>query len=826
MTTHEQDPRAFLAVGGEMGERTCRFDWSRTPLGPLEKWPQGLKVALSILLRSRQPMLLWWGDEWTHFYNDAAIPLLGKRHPNALSQPARDVWSALWPSLGSLAHRAATEGRATASAPVQIGVLRDGCAEEAHVTFSYSPLPAAQGEISSVLCVCTEETRRVHGERRRRHELRTPPALIPPLCYEWQASEGRERARILIAENNANLRQHLSRLLGQFGEIETASDGESAVARAQAHCPDLIVLDVMLPQLDGFGVLRQLRGNARTASVPIIMLSARGGEESRVGGIQAGADDYLVKPFSARELQARVSGHLQMARLRREASEALRKSHEQFQTVFDVAPVGICLMDNELRIRQINPKARPIFEEIELTPGRNIAEVLHVSWRHEYVEEIVARLRHTLATGEPYLAHERVEERRDGKPAQYYDWQLHRVILPDGSYGVVCYFNDVTNHLKARRALAEADRRKDEFLATLAHELRNPLFPLRNGLEIMKRANGDEATTREMQEVMERQLSALIRLVDDLLDVNRINRGKVELRKSPVALESAIQQAMETSQPLIDAGGHRLAVNMPAEPLFVMGDLTRLAQVFSNILNNAAKHSQGPGHIGLTVTRDGACVIVSVRDTGLGIPPSMLHRVFDLFTQTHRSPDRPRGGLGVGLSLVKGLVELHGGSVEARSAGEGKGSEFIVRLPLLGEGVAGDAMIPGVTRPASEQRRILVVDDDVDAAISVATLLRLFGNETRTAHDGLEGIALAESYRPDVIVLDVGMPTLDGYETARRIREEPWGKDVALIAITGWGREEDRRRSREAGFDYHLIKPPAPAVLMQVLAELPPLRRS
>jgi CheY-like chemotaxis protein len=355
----------------------------------------------------------------------------------------------------------------------------------------------------------------------------------------------------------------------------------------------------------------------------------------------------------------------------------------------------------------------------------------------------------------------------------------------------------------------------------LAHELRNPLAPLRNGLQVMKLAKKDAGQVEQARSMMERQLGHMVRLIDDLMDMSRISRGKIELRKERVELAVVLQHAIETSRPLIEAGDHDLTISVPSQPIYVDADPTRLAQVFANLLNNAAKYTDQGGQITLAVQRKAGEVVVSVRDTGVGIPAHMLPKLFEMFMQVDRSLERSQGGLGIGLSLVKRLVEMHGGSVEAHSPGHGMGSEFVVRLPVVltvarQQRDNDDEQEAGVTARC----RILVADDNRDAALSLAMVLNLMGNQTQTAHDGLEAVDLASAFRPDVVLLDIGMPKLNGYDAARRIRQEPWGKNMVLVAVTGWGQEEDKRRSQEAGFNLHIVKPVDPAVLETLLAEL------
>ena len=411
---------------------------------------------------------------------------------------------------------------------------------------------------------------------------------------------------------------------------------------------------------------------------------------------------------------------------------------------------------------------------------------------------------------------------------------MHARYVPDtdGNGEVIGWFASVTDITDRKHAemriydlmaeLKDADRRKDEFLAVLAHELRNPLAPLRNMLEIMKRAEGDGDLLRQAQRTMERQLGQLVPLVDDLIDVSRITRGKIELRKEHVELASIIHQAVEACLPLADGANQQMTVTLPPDPIFIHADPVRLVQVFSNILNNACKYSKPGDCISVTAERQGSDVTVTVTDTGMGIPPDKLSTVFEMFTQVDRTLERSQGGLGIGLTLVKRLVGMHGGTVTARSEGTGRGSEFAVRLPVLIVQPEAESSQPISESGKTTARRFLVVDDNTDAASSLAKLLEITGNETHTARDGLEAVEAAEEFRPDVVLLDIGLPKMNGYDACRRIREQPWSKGMLLVALTGWGQDDDRRKSHEAGFDHHLIKPVDYAVLMKLLADKQP----
>jgi signal transduction histidine kinase/ActR/RegA family two-component response regulator len=422
------------------------------------------------------------------------------------------------------------------------------------------------------------------------------------------------------------------------------------------------------------------------------------------------------------------------------------------------------------------------------------------------------------------------------------EWHFEcRVIWPDGSVhwidahgsvyleggratrmlGIV---SDATSRKLAERSLLDADRRKDEFLATLAHELRNPLAPIRNALEIM-RLSKEALAQEKARNMIERQVWQMVHLVDDLMDVSRITQGKVELRRERIDIAVAIQNAIDTSRPLIDARHHVLEVRLPPpQTVFVYADVTRLIQIVSNLLNNAAKYTPEGGRITLTALEKDRQAIVTIQDTGTGIPADMLPRVFDMFTQVDRALERTQGGLGIGLALVRKLVEMHGGSVQARSPGLGAGSTFEVQLPALASATAqdirqADSPQASLAQGTRNGLNVLVVDDNLDSAESLATMLGLMGCQTRTAHDGVEAVKAAEAFLPDLVLLDIGLPLLTGHEVARRIRTQDWGRAMVLVALTGWGQEEDRRKSQDAGFNHHMVKPVDLDALTQLLTQ-------
>jgi PAS domain S-box-containing protein len=409
---------------------------------------------------------------------------------------------------------------------------------------------------------------------------------------------------------------------------------------------------------------------------------------------------------------------------------------------------------------------------------------------------------------------------------RHYAARLVPELGPDGEVEhVLVVSHDVTDIKRAQEALEDADRRKDEFLATLAHELRNPLAPLRTGLEIFRSSGLDTQAKVKAHEMMERQLTHLVRLVDDLLDAARISRGMVEIEPTPVEVRTILEHAVETTRTLLEVRGHTLVMLLPDAPVWVHGDLTRLAQVIGNLLDNAATYTPNDGRIALEASVESSEAVVQVTDNGIGIADEMLPRVFDLFARTDRTIQPTKGGLGIGLSLVRRVVELHGGSVHAESPGLGQGSTFTVRLPLaLAEAESASAGPPPPPEPApSCRRRVLVVDDNTDGAETLAMLLELSGHEAMVAGSGPAALEVAPAWQPDVVFLDIGMPAMNGYEVARRLRADPSTAGIVLVALTGWGSEDDRHKSKEAGFDVHLVKPVRPELVADVLARLPHL---
>jgi signal transduction histidine kinase len=611
--------------------------------------------------------------------------------------------------------------------------------------------------------------------------------------------------RIVLADDNSDMREYIRRLLAPFWEIEAVQDGRTALESIRRKRPALLITDVMMPELDGFGLLQAVRSDPQLSGLPVLMLSARAGEESRLEGIERGADDYLAKPFTARELIARIEAQLLRTRVR-----AVEEAHaRRLASVFAQAPTAIALLRGPDHVFEL---ANPLY--LELINHRKVVGLALGQALPELVEQgIVALLDQVYRTGEAVRTRSLPVElnRVAGGAAEQciFDFVYQPMLNDDGQVeGIAVVANEVTELAIARKLAEVASVAKDEFFAMLGHELRNPLMPIMTALELIKQ-RGDTSAHREHR-IIERQVSHLVTLVDDLLDVSRITRGKLQLNKTRLELHEVIAKAIETASPLLEKQRHTLHVAVPASGLAVDADPGRLAQVFANLINNAAKYTEPGGRVSIAGQREGDEAVIRVRDTGIGIAPEMLSKVFDLFAQERQALDRAQGGLGLGLAIVQSLVRLHGGTVAATSDGPGQGAELTVRLALAPSEQASaqrpSAVVPAAL-PSKGSKRVLVVDDNEDIALMISELLSAWGYEARYAHDAISALALAESFQPDAAVLDIGLPVIDGYELAKRFVQHPKLRHIRLVAVTGYGQEEDRRRARTAGFVEHLVKP-------------------
>ncbi len=641
-------------------------------------------------------------------------------------------------------------------------------------------------------------------------EADTSPATFGAAAKVPRALPSGPRASVVVVDDNADMRAYLARVLAACGDVRTFADGEEALAAIVDAAPDVVVTDVMMPKLDGYGLLRALRADARTRTIPVVLLSARAGEEARIEGAASGADDYVVKPFSARELVARVSAQIELARVR----GLVTAERDVLQQFLLNAPAAFAVVRGPAHVYElVNPHyAHLVGRDADALLGRSVRDALP-ELGTQGVWDLLDRVR---ATGERYVAVEFPMEigcPGEGRPALgYFNWVAEPLAGEDGTAERILIFAvEITDQVvargKAERLAAEleqANRAKDEFLAMLGHELRNPLAPIATAAKLLEQRR-DPTLVRELG-VIRRQVEHLERLVDDLLDIARITRGKVDLRRERVDLGDIVQKAIEITSPLFDRNRHRLEAAVAAG-LEVEADAARLVQVVSNLLTNAAKYTPPGGRITVSAAREGDGVVLRVRDDGVGISPELLPRVFELFAQGEQSIERASGGLGLGLAIVRSLVHLHGGEVSARSEGAGRGSEFQVRLPALAALPRASAPPPAPKTPDGGAMRVLIVDDNADAAEMLSLFLGGLGYDARVAPDGPSALEIAPAFAPEVVLLDLGLPVMDGFEVARRLRGMRETRRSFIAAVTGYGQAEDRARTAAAGFDAHLTKP-------------------
>ena len=614
--------------------------------------------------------------------------------------------------------------------------------------------------------------------------------------------------RILIADDNNDMRAYLKSLLEPHAEVSVCADGEAAFEQLLRDPPDLLLSDVMMPKLDGFGLIARIRANESLRHLAVILLSARAGEEAKIEGLQAGADDYLVKPFAANELLARVQRQVAQARERQRRQQEMDMRESYFRSLIDHAPVMLWTLDDSGSCTYLSQ------QWYDYT-GRTPEQDLGFGWLENIHPDDLPHAAETFARASrahaPFAIDYRLR-RQDGAYRWCIDSGTPRFDQDGTCQGFVGTVVDVHDRTTLQQELTEKNRMQSEFLFTLAHELRNPLAPIRTGLELMRvRPTAENAS--KVQGMMQRQVDHMVHLVDDLLDMARLSEGKVELKRSKVVLANVVHDAVEMSMPLVRAGEHQLALHLPDAEVALSIDRHRIAQVLSNLLNNAAKYTPRGGRIAVEVRLEREEAVIAVSDNGIGIDARKLPRIFDMYTQVHEGQAMGQGGLGVGLNLVKRLVELHGGAVAAESAGPGQGSRFTVRLPYaqpetpVQPDPAQESGIGAAAPQAPDALRVLVVDDNLDAAETLGALLDMCGHEVALAHDGAGALAQAGRFLPHVVFLDIGLPDQSGFDVALAMRRIAGLEDAMLVALTGWGAEQDRQRSNDAGFDFHLTKP-------------------
>jgi signal transduction histidine kinase/CheY-like chemotaxis protein len=792
----------FLSGGGACGEVARSVDWSRTPLGPPESWSEALKTTVGIVLDSRHPMLLFWGDELIQFYNDAVMPSFGVgKHPAAMGQRGRECWQEIWPLIGPQIADVMENGRPNWHEDALVPFLRNGRIEEIYWSYSYSPVYEGDA-VAATIVVCTETTTRVLAE----HRL----ALLRALAVALAAADDDDSVTAISADVLARAPNDVPFFLffgakGPRGPV--GLDAATATAVADALAPSLgQAARVRLP----FAV-----PNSRwpEPATDVYVLPVPGSSRESVA---FGLNPRLPLDDGYRVFFEQILEQVTAARARARATNEQRNLLEQ-------APIATALMIGPEHVFEI---ANPLYLAMV---GRN---VLGLSYADAFPELRGTALPSILAkvyrSGEPFVTEELlvplVMTPEGSLEDRFFKFSLEPTRDIDGNvYGMMAVAIDITEQVRARQALEQtnmerarlladaeaASRAKDEFLAMLGHELRNPLAPILTSVDLMKLKEPTHLA-RE-RDIIERQAVHLVHLVDDLLDVSRVVQGKIVLKKARLALHEALSRAVETASPLLEQKAQKLTIDVPHEGLDVDADLVRLSQVLANLLTNAAKYSGSGAQIVVRARAEGDEVVLEVIDNGMGIAADQLPRLFETFFQGKRSTDRAEGGLGLGLALVKSLVELHGGSVHAKSEGVGRGSAFEVWLPRATSAVKPSSVPPrpSAARIAAARAavRILLVDDNTDAAELFAEYLSSVGYDVRTAHDGPSALEVAAAFHPTIAVLDIGLPVMDGYELATRLRERFGAEAPRLIAMTGYGQQEDRENSRRAGFERHLVKP-------------------
>jgi PAS domain S-box-containing protein len=811
------------AGGGDSDVRRLlrEHDWSTSPLGPPESWPPELATAVSMVISSTFPMFVAWGPELRFLYNDAYAVILGGKHPAAFGDRFQAIWREIWADIVPIIDRALSNKSAFLE-DLPLTMYRKGYFEQTWFTFSYSPLHDGQGNVQGMYCTVMETTSRVLSERRAAFELMVADTLRPltssgDVIQTASALLGEElgltRAIYAEVDDPRNIffvqrdwqRGGLPSLSGRTFAIEAFGPDIGAAGRAGeviavvdvAQDPRTAAMQGAYAAMDVAAVLLVplVRGGQLLAFLGLGMERAHHWSEAEIG--------------LARGMAERIWSAVDLAR----TQAALREERDRSQIILDSIAEGFILLDADWTVLQINTEGlRMAGLSEEQVLGRN-----HWTIWPETTDSEVARMYHqAMHAREPG-----VTEYRHLRPDGVEFHQEVRV-YPTRDGGLVSFFRDITERKRSEQQLREADRRKDEFLAMLAHELRNPLAPISAAADLLKIGRLDENRVRQSSAIIARQVRHMTSLVDDLLDVSRVTRGLVTLARAPVSARTIVDEAIEQVRPMFDARRQHLAVHIVDPEATVLGDKARLVQVLSNLLNNASKYTPEEYGIEVEATGSDGHLVLSVRDQGIGMEPGLSPHVFDLFTQAKRSSDRSQGGLGLGLALVKHLVELHGGSVACASPGLGQGSSFMVSLPLMQPLAGQPDAASGTPLPGRQPRalRLLVVDDNVDAATTLGMLLEACGHEVAIEHDSLRALERAKSLRPDAALLDIGLPEMDGNELARRLRADVQTAAIVLIAVTGYGQEQDRRTAFEAGFDHHLVKPVDMDRLAALLAEV------
>jgi PAS domain S-box-containing protein len=776
-------PLAFFARDTDMARLFRQHDWSGSPLGPPEQWPQSLRSVVQLMLGSAFPMFVAWGPKLAMVYNAGYADFLGIKHPAALGQPFYEVWHEIRGELVPLVTRALS-GEPFFMENLPLRLRRRGFDEDCWFTFSYSPLLGDGGDIAGIYCACTETTAMVLAEREQREE--------------------RERLQNLFSQAPG----FLAVMRGPQHVFESANPAFMQTTGFR----DIIGKPVAeaLPEVAEQGFI-QLLDRVYSSGEPFVGRSLRLMVNRQPGAPLAEAYvDFVYQPLT------NASGVIDGILVQGHEVTEQHRAKEQLLVFSNSIPAIAWVACPDGSVERFNSQWGVYTgQDTHSAIGHGWLQALHPDDR-----EAARRAWQSARAGNmPWNVEYRLRQ-HDGA----FRWFSVRCVPQfDASGQVVRWFGtttDIEDARQAAQALREADRQKDEFLATLAHELRNPLAPIRTAVQLLNSPTTADSVRARAAGVIGRQTSHMARLLDDLIDIARITQQRMVLKKEAVSMDYVVQCAIEAARPVADAKRHTLTVALDSPQAMLWVDPLRLTQVLSNLLNNAAKYSDPGGQITLGAKVAESTLELSVTDTGIGLGAKAISNIFTMFAQEKSALDRSDGGLGIGLALSRGLVELHGGTLAAFSDGPGKGSRFVVRLPLASQAVQPAAPVDETVLPAAQiqTRSILLADDNHDAAETLAELLRMEGHTVHTANDGTRAAEMALQLRPDVIVLDIGMPGLNGYEVARQVRAQPWGGEPFLIAATGWGREDDREKARAAGFDMHLTKPFDPLQLTALVA--------
>ncbi|MFP5391096.1 MAG: ATP-binding protein [Gammaproteobacteria bacterium] len=815
--TDSRDTTPWFHGDSQMAALLREHDWRTSPLGPPESWAAELRTLVNLMLAARYPVVVVWGPQSLFLYNDAYSPLLGERHPAAIGRPFSEVWPQLWTALEPVA-RDTMEGRATVVEDVPVVMAPSGQHEQRWFTWAYSPVRNAQGEVVGMFNTGYETTDRVMGEHKRQFE----DALVA--CLRNMSNPDQ-----ISAVACALLGQRLNAGRVGYADIDAAARWVSPKTdwtdgRMTSVAGQVFRFDDFGPglrhALQAGEIVRvhDVRQDPRTRDHADNYAAAGTGSFLCIPLFQNGTLRALLTVNFAgphrwtdldQALAQNLVEHTWVAVEAARSQSELRLEQEQSRYILDNMDEGFVLIDHDWTLLQVND----IGAEITGQPRDRL--VGRTQWDAlpqligSPIETVYRRVHATRQSEALEYLHTHADGRRAWLEVRVYPSMLGRLAI---------FFRDITKRKAAERELTDANRRKDEFLAMLAHELRNPLAPIGAAADLLSLGSLDAERIRRTSAVIARQVRHMTSLVDDLLDVSRVTRGLVALEKLELDAKRIVHDAIEQVRPMMDARRQHFTLELPPDPAYVCGDHKRLVQVLTNLLGNAAKYTPEGGAIALRMRILDHRVCMAVADNGIGMAPDLVQRAFELFAQAERTSDRSQGGLGLGLALVKSLVELHNGSVTAHSAGLGKGSEFTVTLPRIDSPAPPTVPDRRVAREPLEQGlHLLVVDDNADAASMLAMFLESAGHRVMIEHESRRALERARMERPQVCLLDIGLPDITGYELARRLRAQPETAHAVLVAVTGYGQDQDRRKAAEAGFDFHFVKPVDTQQLIRLL---------